>query len=61
LKELEAKDKIRISTAKARNHLESYVIDIQNNLLMEEYYNAVTSKEKEDILALCSEVEYYIF
>ncbi len=41
---------------KARNALETFVIDMQNNLYSEEYEKAVTEEEKADILKICSEV-----
>lgn len=51
---------MRAQKEKARNALETFVIDMQNNIYTEEYEKAVTEEEKEKILSSCSEVEYYM-
>lgn len=54
LKTLDEQDRIRAQKEKARNALETFVIDMQNNIYSEDYEKAVTQEEKEKILESCS-------
>lgn len=56
LKTLNDLDRVRSLKEKARNALETFVIDMQTNIYTEEYEKAVTESEKEEILKICSEV-----
>jgi hypothetical protein len=60
LKDLNDKDRVRALKEKARNALETFVIDMQNNIYTEMYEKAVTDEEKEKILQSCSEVNLNI-
>jgi DNA-binding protein Fis len=53
---LNEQDRIRNLREKARNALETYVIDMQTNIFTDEYEKALTEAEKEKISQTCSEV-----
>jgi len=56
LQNLNEQDRLRVLREKARNALETFVIDMQNNIYTDEYEKAVGAEEKEKITQACSEV-----
>ncbi|ODN03799.1 Hypoxia up-regulated protein 1 [Orchesella cincta] len=61
LKVLDEQDKKRTLTAKARNTLETFVIDMQNKMYADEYEKATTEEERTKITSVCSEISDWLY
>lgn len=54
-------DRKRVLTDKARNNLETFVIDMQNKIYADEYEKATTEEERTKITAVCSEISDWLY
>lgn len=61
LKILDEADRKRALTDKARNNLETFVIDMQNKLYAEEYEKATVEDERTKITQVCSEISDWLY
>lgn len=61
LKALNDIDRKRALTDKARNNLETFVIDMQNKVYADEYEKATTEEERTKITAVCSEISDWLY
>lgn len=61
LKTLDDVDKKRVLRDKARNNLETFVIDMQNKMYAEEYEKASTEEERTKVTQVCSEISDWLY
>lgn len=60
LKDLDDHDKARLAKAKAKNSLESFIVDTRDKMYSDEYEKACTEEEKTGIMKSLSEISDWL-
>lgn len=60
LKDLDDHDKARLAKVKAKNSLESFIVDTRDKMYSDEYEKACTEEEKANIMNSLSEISEWL-